>query len=311
MRISKELKAGLIAIFAIISFMIFFQFLKGKNVFTTDNFFYIKYDNVAGLEKSNAVTINGLKVGLVDDIIPITSPEGKINFVVKIAVNHQYSFSKNSNVEIFEPGLMGGKQLKINLVYDQNTAKDGDTLRGEFRPSAMAAMASEMGPKASSVLTKMDSALAQTNKLLDEQNRREIKLLLINLNQTIASFKATSDQTNRLLAGSEPKINALLNNANHTMISTKNTLDKFGNVAEGIDMQKLNNSLAKLGESADKLNQIMAGIERGEGSLGKITKNDELYNNLAKTSNSLNELITDLKENPKRYINISVFGKNK
>lgn len=311
MKISKELKAGLIAIFAIVSFMIFFQFLKGKNVFTTDNFFYIRYDNVAGLEKSNPVTINGLKVGLVDDIIPITSPEGKISFVVKIAINHQYSFSKNSNVEIFEPGLMGGKQLKINLAYDQNFAKDGDTLRGEFKPSAMAAMASEMGPKASSVLTKIDSALAQTNKLLDEQNRREIKLLLINLNQTIASFKATSDQTNRLLAGSEPKINALLNNANNTMVSTKNTLDKFGNVAEGIDVQKLNTSLAKLGESADKLNQIMAGIERGEGSLGKITKNDELYNNLAKTSNSLNELITDLKENPKRYINISVFGKSK
>lgn len=311
MNISKELKAGLIAIFAIVSFMIFFQFLKGKNVFTTDNFFYIKYDNVAGLERSNPVTINGLKVGLVDDIIPVTSPDGKISFVVKVAIDNQYSFSKNSNVEIFEPGLMGGKQLKINLSYDQNIAKDGDTLRGEFKPSAMAAMASEMSPKVSSVLTKMDSALAQTNKILDEQNRREIKLLLLNLNQMVASFKATSDQTNRLLAGNEPKINALLNSANQTMTSTQNTLDKFGNVADGIDTQKLNTSLAKLGESADKLNQLIAGIERGEGTLGKMTKDEQLYNNLSKTSNALNELITDLKENPKKYINISVFGKSK
>ena len=115
MNLSKEVKAGLIAIFAIVSFMLFFQFLKGKNVFSTDNFFFVKYDNVSGLEPSNAVTINGLKVGLVDQIIPITSKDGKISFVVRISVDDQYSFSKNSTVKIFEPSLMGSKQLKINF----------------------------------------------------------------------------------------------------------------------------------------------------------------------------------------------------
>lgn len=311
MKLSKEIKAGLIAILAIGSFVVFFQFLKGKNVFTTNNFFYVKYDNVDGLERSNAVTINGLKVGLVDDIIPITDKDGKISFIVKISIENQYSFSKNSAIEIFEPGLMGGKQLKINLVYDQAIAKDGDTLKGNLQQSALTAMASEMTPKVSNVLTKMDSTLASTAKLLDEQNRREIKILLTNLNQTIASFKATSDQTNQLLAGSEPKINALLNNANQTMASTKNTLEKFGNVAEGIDTQKLNTSIQKLSETADKLNKVITGIEQGEGTLGKIAKDEELYNNLAKASNSLNELLSDLKQNPKRYINISVFGKSK
>lgn len=311
MTISKEIKAGLIAVLAIASFVVFFQFLKGKNVFTSDNFFYVKYDNVDGLEKSNAVTINGLKVGLVDDIVPITSEEGKISFVVKIAVENQYNFSKNSMVEIFEPSLMGGKQLKINLVYDKANAKNGDTLRGQFLPSAISAMASEMSPKVSSVLSKMDSTLTSTNQILDEQNRREIRLLLANLNQTIASFKATSDQTNQLLAGSQSKINTLLDNANKTMLSSQNTLEKFGNTADGIDTQKLSASVEKLSETADKLNKIIDGIERGEGTLGKMTKDEELYNNLTKTSNSLNELVSDLKENPKRYINISVFGKSK
>lgn len=311
MTISKEIKAGLIAVLAIVSFVIFFQFLKGKNVFTSDNFFYVKYDNVDGLERSNAVTINGLKVGLVDDIIPVTDKKGKISFLVKIAIENKYNFSKNSLVEIFEPSLMGGKQLKINLVYDQATAKDGDTLQGNIQLSALTAMATDMSPKVSSVLSKMDSTLASTSKLLDEQNRREIKLLLANLNQTVSSFKRTSDQTNQLLAGSEPKINTLLNNANETMTSTKKTLDKFGNVAEGIDTQKLNNSIEKLSQTAEKLNAVITGIEKGEGSLGKLTKDEELYNNLLKTSKSLDALIIDLKENPKRYINISVFGKSK
>ena len=311
MNLSKEVKAGLIAIFAIVSFMLFFQFLKGKNVFSTDNFFFVKYDNVDGLEPSNAVTINGLKVGLVDQIIPIISKDGKISFVVKISVDDQYSFSKNSPVEIFEPSLMGGKQLKINLVYDNKIAKDGDTLGGKFQLSAINAMASEMGPKVSSVLTKVDSTLASTNKILDEQNRREIKMLLSNLNATVSAFKTTADQTNRLLASNEHKISSLLDNTNQTMVSTKNTVDKFGKVADEIDAKKLNQSIEELSKTANQLNQVIAGINRGEGSLGKLMKDEELYNNLTKTSNSLNELISDLKQNPKKYINISVFGKSK
>ena len=311
MNISKEIKAGLIAVLAIGSFVVFFQFLKGKNVFTTDNYFYVKYDNVDGLERSNAVTINGLKVGLVDNIIPITNENGKISFLVRIAVENQYSFSKNSSVEIFEPSLMGGKQLKINLTYDQIIAQDGDTLKGKIKPSALTSVASDLSPKVSNVLTQLDSTLYNTSKLLNEQNRREIKLLLANLNQTLYSFKSTSDQTNQLLVESQPKINTLLKSANETMASTKNTLEKFGNVAEGIDTKNLNNSINKLSETANKLNSVIAGLEKGEGTLGKLTKDEELYNNLSKTSNSLNELIVDLKENPKRYINISVFGKNK
>lgn len=311
MKFSKEAKAGAIAIFAIVSFVLFFQFLKGKNVFTTDNFFYVEYDNVEGLEASNAVVINGLKVGLVDEIAPMNKKDGRIAFVVKISVDDQYSFSKNSVVEIFEPSLMGGKQLKINLVYDNTLAKDGDTLRGAFKPSAIAAMTSEMSPQISSVLAKMDSTLASTSKILDEQNRREIRVLLANLNETVASFRTTSDVTNRLLAGSQPKINALLDNTSQTMISARNTSDKIGRVADNIDTQKLNTAIDKLSYTADQLNKVVAGIERGEGSLGKLTKDPELYNNLTKTSNALNELVTDLRENPKKYINISVFGKSK
>ena len=309
MNLSKEVKAGLIAIFAIISFVLFFQFLKGKNLFSTDNYYYVKYDNVDGLEPSNAVVINGLKVGLVDQIIPITEPNGRIYFIVKISVSDDYTFSKNSSVEIFEPSLMGGKKLKINLAYDKALAKDGDTLKGNFQLSAIAAMASEMGPKVSNVLSRMDSTLISTNRILDEQNRQEIKQLLANLNATVSAFKTTADQTNKLLANSQPKINSLLDNASHTMNSTKTTVDKFGKIADGIDTQKLNKSIEELTKTSQQLNQIIAGINRGEGSLGKLMKDEELYNNLNKTSNSLNTLVTDLKENPKRYINISVFGK--
>ncbi|MGX9985247.1 MlaD family protein [Chryseobacterium sp. POL2] len=312
MKFSKELKAGLIAIFAVISFVILYQFMKGKNIFSTDNQYYIKYDNVEGLAKSNPVSINGLRVGQVSDIKPIPTTSGDIHFVVEITVNDRFEFSKQSKVEIFEPGLMSGKELRINLAKGNILAKDGDTLMGNFQLSMLNSLASQVGPvkdQVASVLTKLDSTMVSANKLVDEQNRQQIKLLLANLNQTVAAFKTTADQTNRLLANNEAGIHSVLDNTNKTLQSTKTTVEKFGTVADNVDVKKLNSAIDNLSTTADKLNSVISGIQNGEGSLGKLTKDEELYNNLNKTSNSLNALIEDLKANPKRYINISVFGK--
>lgn len=313
MKFSKELKAGLIAIFAIIGFVILFQFMKGKNLFSSDNLFYVKYDNVEGLDVSNAVSINGLKVGQVDEIKPILSKDGRMYFVVKMTIADKFHFSKASTAEIFEPGLMSGKQMRINLAYGGDIAKDGDTLSGKFQLSMLNSLASQVGPvkdQVTGVLSKLDSTLASANKLVDDQNRAEIKALLSNLNKTVQSFEGTSKQTNLLLANNDPKLQKVLDNANLATISAKNSIDKFGNVADNIDTKKLNNAIDKLSLTADKLNGVISGIQNGEGSLGKLTKDDDLYNNLTKTANSLNNLVEDMKANPKRYLNISVFGKN-
>lgn len=313
MKYSKEIKAGLIAILAIVGFVFLFQFMKGKSFFTTDNIYYAKFDNVEGLEQSNPVSINGLKVGQVDKIIPKTSKDGKLHFVVKLLIDKAYSFSKNSTAEIFEPGLMSGKEMRVNLIYDNAPlAKDGDTLKGAFQISLMSNLSSQVGPvkdQLQSVLAKVDSAVASTNKILDEQNRREIKVLLASLNQTVASFKATSDNTNKLISSNQKGIENVVSNANETMKSAKIAVDKYGNVAESIDTKQLNQTVAKLSEVSNKLNQVVSGIQNGEGSLGKLTKDEELYKNLNETSANLNSLVKDIKENPKRYINVSVFGK--
>lgn len=313
MKFSKELKAGLIAIFAIVGFVILFQFMKGKNLFSSDNLFYVKYDNVEGLDVSNAVSINGLKVGQVDEIKPILSKDGRMHFVVKMTIANKFHFSKTSTAEIFEPGIMSGKQLRINLAYGGDIAKDGDTINGKFQLSMLNSLSAQVGPvkdQVTGVLSKLDSTLASAHKLIDGQNRAEIKALLSNLNRTVQSFEGTSKQTNLLLANNDPKLQKVLDNANLATISAKNSIDKFGNVADNIDTKKLNNAIDKLSLTADKLNGVISGIQNGEGSLGKLTKDDDLYNNLTKTANSLNNLVDDMKANPKRYLNISVFGKN-
>ena len=313
MKFTKEIKAGLIAILAIVGFVILFQFMKGKSLFTTDNIFYAKFDNVEGLAASNPVSINGLKVGQVDQIIPITEPDGKIHFVVKVTIDDNFEFSKKSTLEIFEPGLMSGKEMRVNLAYGSPMAKDGDTLKGAFTLSMMNNISSQVGPvkdQLQVVLKGVDSLMVNANAMTDAQNQQAIRALLSSLNRTVTSFESTSQQTNALLANNDPRIQKMLDNANLATVSARTTIDKYGRVADEVDVQKLNNTIDKLSLTADKLNGIISGIQNGEGSLGKLAKDEQLYQNLNESSANLNNLILDLKANPKRYLNFSVFGKN-
>lgn len=313
MKFSKELKAGVIALLAIVGFVVLFQFMKGRSLFTTDNIFYAQYDNVEGLAQSSPVSINGLKVGQVDKIIPHTSKDGKIDFLVKITVDNNFEFSKNSTLEIFEPSLMGGKEMRINLMYGGPTAKDGDTLRGAFKLGTLGSLSSQVGPvkdQLQVVLHRVDSLMTNANQIVDAQNRQEIKLLLANLNKTVAALQTTAGSVNSLVGHNDPKLQKVLDDASITMQSGKVTLDKYGNLAESIDTKKLNATIANLDATVGQLNNVVSGIDRGEGSLGKIMKDDQLYNNLNAASNNLNALIEDLKAHPKKYVNFSVFGKN-
>lgn len=313
MKFTKEIKAGLIAILAIVGFVMLFQFTKGKSIFSSDNIFYAKYDNVEGLEVSNPVFINGLKVGRVDDIKPITNAEGKISFVVKASIDKGYSFSKKSTLEIYEQGLMSGTAMRINPVYGADLAQSGDTLAANYKLSMMASLGSEVGPmkeQMQSVLKNADSLLTNSNKIMDAQNRAEIRALLISLNKTMASLEATSKQANALLSDNNPRVQQMLDNASLATTSAKDAMDKYGKVAEQIDINQLNGAISKLSEASTNLNILMSGIQSGEGSLGKLAKDEQLYQNLSNTARSLDSLLVDVKANPKRYINISVFGKS-
>lgn len=313
MKFTKEIKAGLIAILAIVGFVMLFQFTKGKSIFSSDNIFYAKYDNVEGLEVSNPVFINGLKIGRVDDIKPITNAEGKISFVVKASVDKGYSFSKKSTLEIYEQGLMSGTAMRINPVYGADLAQSGDTLVANYKLSMMASLGSEVGPmkeQMQSVLKNADSLLTNSNKIMDVQNRAEIRALLISLNKTMASLEATSKQANALLSDNNPRVQQMLDNASLATTSAKDAMDKYGKVAEQIDINQLNGAISKLSEASTNLNVLISGIQSGEGSLGKLAKDEQLYQNLSNTARSLDSLLVDVKANPKRYINISVFGKS-
>ncbi len=177
------------------------------------------------------------------------------------------SFQKNSTLEIFEPGLMSGKEMRVNLMYGGATAKDGDTLKGAFKLGTLGSLSSQVGPvkdQLQVVLHRVDSLMANANQLVDAQNRAEIKALLSNLNKTVGALETTAGSVNNLVGHNDPKLQKVLDDASLTMQSGKVTLDKYGNLAQSIDTKQLNATIANLDATVGKLNQVIGGIDKGE-----------------------------------------------
>ncbi len=310
-KISKEAKIGVIVLVTLVGFFILFNFLKGKNVFTSGRIFKVKYENVNGLAPSKPVTINGLRVGRVEEI-NIIDGQTPIQFEVLISVDKDVIFSKQTVAEIYEPGFLSGAEIRLLLNYGKDIAESGDYLPGRLSGGLVENLQKELGPtqtKIDSVLITLNKTLAGVDSMLDQENKQNLKSLLINLNQTVSSFDATaksiektSNSANGLIASNEKTIK-------QTLESTKTTIEKFGKTADKINALELDKTIKNFEETSKSLNLLLADINQGKGTVGKILKDDNIANELEATIKSVNALVEDLKKNPSRYVNISVFGK--
>ena len=318
MKISKEAKIGVIVILTLVSFFILFNFLKGKNLFTSGRIFKVKFENVSGLAPSKPVSINGLRVGRVEEI-KIIEDQQPIYFEVLISVEKDVEFSKKTVAEIFEPGIMSGPEVRLILDYGTDIAKSGDYLQGRLAGGMLAGIQEQLGPtqtKIDSVLVTLNKTLAGVDTMLDEENKQNLKVLLKNLNNTVSSFDATaksiertSNSANSLINSNEKTITKTLENANTTLASTKATVEKFGKTADKINSMELEKTIKNFELASKNLNVLLDDINSGKGSLGKLAKEDDIANELQATIKNMNLLVEDLKKNPSRYVNISVFGK--
>lgn len=304
-KVSKEVKAGIVLIVSFLAFWWIFQFFKGKNLLSSTYSYYVLYDDVNGLEKSKPVSINGLRVGRVEDIEPNLYDDGKILFRVKLSIQKEYKFSKNSIAEIYEPGFISGKEIKLNLVYDGKFAKHGDTLKGIINPSITKVMMEEISPLKNQivkVLARMDTVLLSTQKLLGNENQREFAGLLKNTNSTVSKFQTTANNINQLIDANQKKIAELMESANVAF-------HKYGKFADQLNDLKLKKTVENLESTLAELNDILDKMNKGQGTLGKIATDEKLYNRLNNTLRSLEILLSDFQQNPKRFVHFSIFGK--
>ncbi|MBC8756443.1 MCE family protein [Kordia sp. YSTF-M3] len=302
MKISREIKTALLVITALVLLYFGISYLMSRSILSTDRVFYAEYNNVGGLVPSTKVLINGYKVGKVQDIQ--LQPSGKS--LVTLAINHDFQFSKNSLLQLQESGFLGGKNLAILLKQDgAEMAVSGDTLKTETQLGMVDAFKNQLLPlqgKVEHMIVSADSLITSVNLILDTESRNNIKNGIKELNATIANFKKASGTLNTMLDSNKEKLD-------NTFTNVDNLTANLSKVSDSLAKLEINKTMKQLQSTIEGFDNIIAGIENGEGSVGKLLKDEELYNNLTGASLQMEQLLEDMKLNPKRYVHFSLFGK--
>ncbi len=304
MKFSKEIKVGILTVAAIALFIFGYSFLKGSNLLEDNRVYYAIYDNVEGLTKSAPVTVNGLKVGNIDDIKFLDS-NGRL--IVKFHVNGDFAFSKESTASVYSTSLIGGKALAIipNFESTAPLAKSGDTLKAKLDKGLQGEVMDQFIPlkdKIEHMVVSADSVLVAVNKTLTPQTRNSIASSIKELNNTLIEFKTLSRNANSMLADNQESIGRTIKNLD-------TTTENFAKISDTLAQVQIAGTVKKLESTIGKFNDVLDKVNNGEGSLGKLMTDDELYTNLTRATDQAADLLQDMKLNPKRYVHFSVFGK--
>ena len=304
MNISREVKTGLLAVVAIALLIFGYSFLKGNNLLNNDRTYYAIYDNVEGLSPGSNVTINGLVVG---KVLSIDFADSKGDLLVTFNIQNDFQFSKNSKAQIYGGGLIAGKNLSIVPEYDrEEVAKSGDTLEGTIDEGIFELVNERLTPlqaKVESVINSTDSVLTGVSNVLDEPTRKNLRETIADISQTAIYFKEASKNLNALLADNDQKLS-------RTFTNLDNMSSNFSKVSDSLSQINVNELVGKMERVVADFESITAKIEQGDGTLGQLINDKNMYNNMERATKQMEELLQDIKLNPKRYVHFSVFGKN-
>lgn len=302
MKITKEIKTGVLVIISILLFIWGYNYLKGKDLFNSYKFFYAEYANVQGLAPSAPITFNGLVIGKVKSII-ITE---KGTLLVELQLHTDFPISKTSTAAIYDASLLGDKQVAIHPNYsDKEVAESGDYLRGTIEASLMDSLGEKASPvmaKLEKLMTSADQLVLSFNSVLDAKAQADLKKSLAELSATMEEFHKVAANANVILDENKGQLKGVVSNFNKVS-------DNFVKISDSLNKADLGKTVKNLNATLSKVDNLMKGMESGQGTMGKLLKDDALYNNLEKTSKELEILLQDVRLNPTRYINVSVFGK--
>ena len=303
---SKELKTGIVAVIIIGLFIWGYNFLKGQDLFKGDSrHFYVEYNSIQGLNEASLVTINGLQVGKVREIKFNDNPSKKGSLIVKFSMDSDFQFSKNSVVKIYSPNPLGGTNLAIIPDYEGDNAVSGDKLKGEIESSLFTSIGERLDPiqqKLNNVMVSADSLLIGLNQVLDERSRKSLNRSILGLEGTLNGVRKTLNGVNTILDNNHSNLDATLANA-------KKITDNFTQFSDDLTKINITETVEKLEATVGGINSLLADMNNGKGTLGKLMNDDEMYTNLTNASKEIEELLREMKLNPKRFVHFSLFGK--
>ncbi len=293
MKMSNEVKIGLMGAVALVVLFLGINFLKGMSLFSSESFYYIRFKNAKGLSNNSTVFADGFNVGRVNDVTYDYTNPGQV--IVEIAVNKELRIPKDSKI-VLEEGMMGGCTLKMLLTGSAaNAYAVGDTIPGSDSDGLME-KASAMLPQVEPILARMDTLLATLNRIAADSSLTRI---MYNAEELTRNLNQSSLHLNRLLAKDLPQMTKTFNAAGENIVT----------LTQNMNQLDLNATLQSVNATISNVNSMITQMQNPDGTLGKLVNDPTLYENLSNTAGSANSLLKDLQKNPKRYVHFSIFGK--
>lgn len=284
------------------------RFLSGIDIFSRNLTYYASYENTSGLQTAAPVTIHGVKVGTIESIT--FDPKKGNDVEVAIAVKRQYRLPKDTRAVIYNDGLMGGKAIMLELGTSTEMLQRGDKIISVAGSDMMASIGGELGDlkgKISVVADNLAKTLENINTLV-EQNAESLSGTMSNLNSISSSLDGVLKTERKNIEGIVTSLNGLAEMLDQNTERFDRIISNVDAVAEQLEQAQVDSLVRAFTSTADNLSTMLASINAGEGSLGELISDKELYDNLAKASGNLSALLADLKEHPARYVHFSVFG---
>jgi phospholipid/cholesterol/gamma-HCH transport system substrate-binding protein len=313
MKIANETKVGIMAAFSIAILIIGYNFLKGNAIFSNETILYAKYSHVDGLAVSKPVLINGFQIGRVDKLELQT--DGSILATLKI--KGKYEIPKNSIAKLEQTDLLGSKAIVMALGSGADYAQDGDTLNANVAKGLLETV-QPVQKKAEVIIAKMDSILTSVNSILNPNFQKNVDKSFNSIASTLSSLEATSKKVDHLVGSEGSRVSAILANVESISNNLKKNnekinaiLDNIGTVTDQVAAANFKQTIDNANKAVADLQGIVSKVNNGQGSLGLLVNDTKMYDNLNNASKNLDNLIIDLKQNPKRYVHFSVFGGGK
>ena len=305
MKFTKEIKIGFLAILGLVMSIFSYNYLKGINLFEKNRKFTITYEKVDGLTVSNPVTMNGFKIGKVQKIN--FNPNNLKELFVDIVIDNDVVFPKTSIAELYETGLIGGKAIAIIPDYknDSTIAVDGGVLKGVIKPG-LTELVNQILPQVQlqieAVMKNAEIVLENINTLFDNETKNELKSSIQDFSNLTKNLSETSDEISNLIVNNSE-------NLTNTISELSKASSNIRTISDSISEEEVLKITSNLNELVSNLNTITRSLKDSEGTAGQLINDKSIYKNLENATNELNILIKDIKLNPGRYINFSVFGK--
>ena len=291
------------------------MYLKGLELLKTSRTFYAVYDQVNGLVAANPISIKGLKVGQVKKLY--FDPTNPKNIIVELYVLGDYPIAKNSHARIFSSSLLGSPEVEIIPGDSPDMAKTGDTLASMVEATLGQEVNKQLLPlktKAENLISSIDTIAIIIQQVLNKNTRENLVEAIEHVKQTLGNIAHTTQNLDTLMGSQRDNLSNIISNVESISNNLKqnndkitNVLTNFSNISDSLAKARIPTTIAQLNKAIGDLDLILLKINKGEGTVGQLLTNEQLYKEVEKAARDLNLLLEDVKKNPGKYVKVSVF----